>query len=276
MVETAVLARLLPAFVNIARAAGGLTLRWWRPGEALPADAKADGSPVTEADRAAEVLIASALRRLTPSVPVIGEEAVAEGRAAPETVAEAAACWLVDPVDGTREFVAGRDSFTVNLGLLIDGVPTLGVIDRPAVGETYWALTGVGAFRRRGDAPAERLSVRPPPAEGLTVVASRSHDDPAAVKSLLADRSVAGFVQVGSSLKFCAVAAGEADFYPRLGPTSEWDTAAGHAIVAAAGGRVRTLTGEPLTYGKPGLINPGFVVDADLAPRGDGGVSGEG
>lgn len=254
------LAGLLPALIDVARAAGRLTLHWWQPGRASVAQDKADGSPVTAADRAAEEVIAGRLARLTPEIPIVGEEAVAEGRTSPDIVAGAEWCWLVDPVDGTKEFIAGRDSFTVNLGLLHLGSPILGIVDRPALGETFWGLLGTGAFRRGATGPAARIRVRRPPPDGLTVVASRNHDDPTEVRRLLGDRPVAGIVHVGSSLKMCAIAAGEADFYPRLGPTSEWDTAAGHAIVLAAGGRFTALDGGPFGYGKPGLRNPGFLV----------------
>lgn len=259
----AIAARLLPSAINAARAAGLLTLEWFRPGEGTSADIKQDGSPVTAADVAAEALILAALRKSAPNVPIIAEEGQANGSGDTLSESHSRLFWLVDPVDGTKEFVAGRRSYTVNIGLVWDRVPIMGVIDQPALGRTYWGIVGLGAFRRDPSQKTlvERIRVRRAPSEGLTVVASRSHDPERELRRFLAGRKVRNTINVGSSLKFCTVAEGAADFYPRLGPTSEWDTAAGHAIVVAAGARVRTIDGGPFEYRKPGWRNGGFVVD---------------
>ena len=215
---------------------------------------KSDASPVTEADERAEALIVPALQALAPEVPVVAEEAVAAGRV-PEVGRR---FWLVDPLDGTKEFISRNGEFTVNIALVEDGAPRLGVVLAPALGRLFAGVVGQGAWVEE-DGQRRAIAVRKPPAEGLTVVASRSHGDAAALEAFLAGRRVARQVSAGSSLKLCLVAAGEADCYPRLGRTMEWDIAAGHAVLAAAGGRVGTVAGEPLRYGKPGFDNPHFV-----------------
>jgi 3'(2'), 5'-bisphosphate nucleotidase len=215
---------------------------------------KADRSPVTEADLRAEAVILAGLAGLTPDTPVISEEQAAAG-AAP---AAAERFWLVDPLDGTREFVQRNGEFTVNIALIEAGAPTLGVVFAPALGRLFAGAQGLGAWTEDA-AGRRRIGCRAVPAAGLTVVASRSHGDAAALDRFLAAHKVAATASAGSSLKFCLVAAGEADLYPRLGRTMEWDTAAGHAVLSAAGGRVSTLDGAALRYGKPGLENPHFV-----------------
>jgi len=218
---------------------------------------KADASPVTEADERAEALIVPALQALAPDVPVVAEEAVAAGR----VPVVGRRFWLVDPLDGTKEFVSRNGEFTVNIALIEDGTPRLGVVLAPALGpggRLFAGAVGDGAWLEEGGA-RRAIAARVPPAEGLTVVSSRSHGDAAALEAFLAGRAVARSVTAGSSLKLCLLAAGEADCYPRLGRTMEWDIAAGHAVLAAAGGRVDTLDGAPLTYGKPGFENPHFV-----------------
>jgi 3'(2'), 5'-bisphosphate nucleotidase len=222
---------------------------------------KADESPVTEADERAEALIVPALQALAPDVPVVAEEAVAAGGM--PVVGDR--FWLVDPLDGTREFIGRNGEFTVNIALICDGAPVLGVVYAPALDRLFAGASGAGA----ADGPAlawveqggERRAIgcRPVPAEGLTVVASRSHGDAAALDAFLAGRRVAALARAGSSLKLCLIAAGEADLYPRLGRTMEWDIAAGHAVLVAAGGQVTRLDGAPLRYGKPGFENPHFV-----------------
>jgi 3'(2'), 5'-bisphosphate nucleotidase len=191
---------------------------------------------------------------LTPDIPVISEEQAAAGLAPPA----GERFWLVDPLDGTREFIQRNGEFTINIALIEAGAPTLGVVLAPALGRLFAGAVGHGA--RTHDASGERsITCRNAPAEGVTVVASRSHGDADALEIFLAEHKVAAQTSAGSSLKFCLVAAGEADLYPRLGRTMEWDTAAGHAVLAAAGGRVMTLDGMDLRYGKPGLDNPHFV-----------------
>jgi 3'(2'), 5'-bisphosphate nucleotidase len=215
---------------------------------------KTDASPVTLADEQAEAVIVAALRELAPGVPIVAEEAVAAGQ-----VPQAAArFWLVDPLDGTKEFISRNGEFTVNIALVEDGAPVLGVVLAPAIGRLFAGSVGQGAWVEEG---GERRPIhcRQVPPEGLTVVASRSHGDADALDAFLGGRLVAALRNAGSSLKLCLVAAGEADLYPRLGRTMEWDIAAGHAVLAAAGGRVTDLAGAPLRYGKPGFDNPHFV-----------------
>ena len=215
---------------------------------------KQDASPVTLADERAEEAIVAALRELTPDVPIIAEEAVAAGRV-PEVHDR---FWLVDPLDGTKEFISRNGEFTVNIALIQDGAHLLGVVYAPAIGRLFAGLDGETAYVE--DAGGRRpIRCRATPAEGITVVASRSHGDAAALDAFLGTRKVASLKNAGSSLKLCLVAAGEADLYPRLGRTMEWDIAAGHAVLAAAGGRVTDVAGAPLRYGKPGFENPHFV-----------------
>ncbi|MGH8130041.1 MAG: 3'(2'),5'-bisphosphate nucleotidase CysQ family protein, partial [Steroidobacteraceae bacterium] len=166
--------------------------------------------------------------------------------------------WLVDALDGTRDFVKRNGEFTVNIALVEHGEPTLGVVLAPALGRVFGGAPGLGAFAQK-DGERRAIACRRTPAEGLTVVSSRSHEDREALEAFLAGRRVASCNYAGSSLKFCLVAAGEADLYPRLGRTMEWDTAAGHAVLAAAGGRVTGLDGKHLRYGKPQFANPHFV-----------------
>jgi 3'(2'), 5'-bisphosphate nucleotidase len=215
---------------------------------------KDDASPVTEADERAEHVIAEALAHIAPDIPLVAEEAVAAGHV-PEVGAR---FWLVDPLDGTREFISRNGEFTVNVALVEDGVPTLGVVLAPALGRLFAGAAGVGAFIEEAGG-RRTIAARTPPAEGLTVVASRSHGDAAALAEFLDGQRIATLKNAGSSLKLCLVAAGEADLYPRLGRTMEWDIAAGHAVLAAAGGSVHATDGSALTYGKPGFDNPHFV-----------------
>lgn len=238
----------------VAERAGAAVLAHYRAGAAV--DWKEDGSPVTSADREAEALIAAGLDALDPSVPVVAEEAASAGAA---TEPGGGRFWLVDPLDGTREFIAGRPEFTVNVALIEDGAPVLGVVHAPALGETCLAAAGGPAWRARGGGPAREIRARRVPPEGAVVVSSRRHGDRARLAALVGGLPVAAHRTLGSSLKFCALAAAEADLYPRYGPTSEWDTAAGHAVLAAAGGGVATLDGAPLRYGKAGFRNPEFI-----------------
>jgi 3'(2'), 5'-bisphosphate nucleotidase len=215
---------------------------------------KDDASPVTEADERAEAVIVSALHALTPEVPIVAEEAVAAGR----TPDVGERFWLVDPLDGTKEFISRNGEFTVNIALVEHGTPVLGVVYAPALGRMFAGAVGGDVFVE--DAQGRRsIRCRTVPGEGLTVVASRSHGDAAALDAFLGGRKVASLKNAGSSLKLCLVAAGEADLYPRLGRTMEWDIAAGHAVLAAAGGGVTDLSGTPMRYGKPGFDNPHFV-----------------
>lgn len=214
---------------------------------------KADGSPLTAADLAAHAAILDGLRAFCPQFPIISEEDAAFMPAPPETP-----FILVDPLDGTREFLSGNGEFTVNIALIEDGEPVAGVVFAPAVGRLWSGATGAGAEMARGEATPQPIRCRRPGAEGLVAVASRSHRD-AGTDAFLAAQAVAGLRSVGSSLKFCLVAEGEADVYPRFGPTMEWDTAAGQAVLLAAGGRVLTPEGEAFRYGKPGWRNGPFI-----------------
>jgi 3'(2'), 5'-bisphosphate nucleotidase len=215
---------------------------------------KGDASPVTAADERAEAVILAGLARIAPGIPVVAEEEVAAGRV-PE-VGER--FWLVDPLDGTKEFISRNGEFTVNIALVERGRPVLGLVFAPAVGRLFGGAEGQGAWVE--DPGGRRtITTRAVPAAGLTVVASRSHGDEAALDAFLAGRTVASRTNAGSSLKLCLVAAGEADVYPRLGRTMEWDIAAGDAVLRAAGGIVNTVAGPVLQYGKPGFDNPHFA-----------------
>ena len=214
---------------------------------------KGDDSPVTEADHAAEALIAAGLRQATPAIQVIAEEEAAAGLA--HTVA--ADYWLVDPLDGTREFAAGRDQFTVNIGLVRHDVPVLGVVAVPALGELFGGIIGRGAWKRTA-AGQQPVATRAVPPEGLTVVASRHYASDPKLAELLGGLPVASVANYGSALKIVRVAEGAADFYPRLGRTMEWDTAGPQAVLAAAGGRLVDTAGQALRYGKPAWENPPF------------------
>lgn len=234
----------------IARAAGEKILEVAARGAAVRE--KRDRSPVTDADLAASRAIVGELRSLTPGVPVVSEEA------SEPDIGGAPRFWLVDPLDGTREFIAGRDEYTVNIALVASGIPVLGVVLAPARRVLYGGAEGKGAWRETGEGPRTPIAARSAPRTGLVAAASRSHSNPD-TDAWLAGAGVTELVRAGSSLKFCLIAEGAADVYPRLGRTMEWDTAAAHAVLAAAGGSVSTLAGAPLTYGKPGLENPHFV-----------------
>jgi 3'(2'), 5'-bisphosphate nucleotidase len=240
------------ALCEIAREAGAAILKVYA--SEFEVRRKSDRSPVTDADLIAEGIIVSALSRLMPSVPVVSEED-ADGQVAPPAGAR---FWLVDPLDGTREFVRRNGEFTVNIALVEAGSPLLGVIYAPAKEVLYFGAAPTGAFEER-DGERRRIACSRPPVDGLRVITSRSSADNAPWRTLLGGRRVASCATMGSSLKFGVLASGQADIYPRIGRTSEWDTAAGHAIVAAAGGRVTDAEGVELSYGKPGFRNPSFV-----------------
>jgi len=217
---------------------------------------KADTSPVTEADEKAEALILAELRVLTPQIPIVSEEAASAGH----TPDIGARFWLVDPLDGTKEFISRNGEFTVNIALIEEQRPTLGVVYAPALDRLFCGVEGGGA-RVEEASGSRRIACRRVPSSGLTVVSSRSHGDAAALDQFLSGRRVAASVNAGSSLKFCLIAAGEADLYPRFGRTMEWDIAAGDAVLRAAGGRVIELDGREMRYGKPGFANPHFIAE---------------
>jgi 3'(2'), 5'-bisphosphate nucleotidase len=249
---------LLDPVLAIAREAGRAILAVYE--SAFAVEIKDDRSPLTAADRAAHAVIARGLAALTPAVPVWSEES------ATAPFAERSrwpAFWLVDPLDGTKEFIKRNGEFTVNIALVAGHAPVLGVVHVPALGRDYWGARGAGAFRRdAGSAPRPVAVTRPAPPK-VRVVGSRSHGGES-LAGFLAAVGTHELVAMGSSLKFCLVAEGAADVYPRLGPTSEWDTAAAQAVVEAAGGAVVDLAGQPLRYNPgPGVLNPHFLVYGD-------------
>jgi 3'(2'), 5'-bisphosphate nucleotidase len=270
---------LLEAMVVGARAAGAAVLKLVAAG--FEVETKSDQSPVTICDRAAERLILRALAEAAPGVPVIAEEEVAAGR----IPAHDDTYFLVDPLDGTKEFVRGGDDYTVNIGLIDRGQPKLGVVYQPATGKLWGGLVGAneGAFIDEGGSrrPIHCREL----GEARAAVASKSHFTQSTADYLAQAIGLCDHVSIGSSLKFCIVAEGKADIYPRLSPTSEWDTAAGHAVLLAAGGRVDGLDGTPLTYGKKAFLNLGFCATAGwhapaiagfMQPSGGGGELPEG
>ena len=246
-------AALLSLAADLARRAGALILAVRARGfETLQ---KEDRTPVTEADHQAEALIVAGLREATPDIPVIAEEEAAAGLSHDPC----AVYWLVDPLDGTREFAAGRDEFTVNIGLVRHGAPALGAVGVPAYGELFGGIVATGVAWKRTVAGEQAIAARTPPADGLTVLASRHYATDERLHAFLAGRPVASVTHIGSALKIVRVAEGAADLYPRLGRTMEWDTAGPHAVLAAAGGRLVDMAGAPLGYGKPSWENPPFV-----------------
>ncbi len=254
-------AALAASLCEIAHRAGSEVLAVY--GSDFAVRDKADASPVTEADTRAERVILDGLAACAPGVAVVAEESAAAGNV-PDV--DGRPFFLVDPLDGTREFIGRNGEFTVNIALVEDGAPTAGVVHLPALGETFWTAGDGAAWRVRGAGPPERIACRRP-GRRLVAIASRSHRS-AGTDAYLRRFEVAETVSAGSSLKLCRIAEGAADLYPRLGRTMEWDIAAGHALVAAAGGSVETLAGEPIAYGKPEFENPHFVARG-LPPEAD-------
>ena len=255
---------LLPVVLAAAR----IQMRYFRAGTAVLT--KTDASPVTVADQESEALIEKALAALAPNLPVVAEEAAAAGRVPKLNGDAGQEFFLVDPLDGTREFIADRPEFTINIALIRDGAPRFGIIYAPALGVLY-ATLGDGdaiealvkptaAVTHFAELDATRIRSRAAPADGLVAIASRSHGT-AGTEAFLGQYKVKRRTSAGSSLKFGELAKGAADIYPRLGRTCEWDTAAGQAILVAAGGSVTTLDGVPLRYGKTAdrFLNPDFV-----------------
>jgi 3'(2'), 5'-bisphosphate nucleotidase len=256
------LAALLPPVLDAVAAAGTAILEVYAT--AHDVEYKADDSPLTRADRAAHEILAARLAAITPGLPVLSEEHEAgHPRAVRGDWPE---YWLVDPLDGTKEFISRNGEFTVNVALVRDHRPVLGVVAAPALGLTYFAADGVGAFRCEDGGQPEPIHTRPA-ADPLVVVGSRSHRGDS-LDGVLARLGPHELRPMGSALKFCLVAEGAADFYPRLGPTSEWDTAAAQAVVEMAGGAVTTLGGAPLRYNeRDTLLNPHFMAFGDRGRR---------
>jgi 3'(2'), 5'-bisphosphate nucleotidase len=243
--------QLLEQLIPIVRDAGNLVMAVYAG--KIEVGVKSDASLVTEADRAAEAYLTQALVLLTPSIPIVAEEAVAESGlpSVQDTF------WLVDPLDGTKEFVSRNGEFTVNVALIEDGKPVLGVVYAPALGLLYGG--GATGSWLEQDGRRDPIRCRRAPLEGISVVVSRSHGNDVALDAFLKDLPVLDTVSVGSSLKLCLVASGRADLYPRLGRTMEWDIAAGHAVLLGAGGDLECLDGQPFRYGKPSFENPHFA-----------------
>ena len=249
---------LLPAVLDAVSHASTAILEVYATGHEV--EYKADESPITRADRAAHEILASQLAELTPAIPVLSEEA--EAAHAYSVRGAWPQLWLVDPLDGTREFINRNGEFTVNVALVRGHRPVLGVVAAPALGLVYYAAEGHGAFRVHGRQAPDAIRVRKA-ADPLVVVGSRSHRGDS-LDGLLAKLGPHEMRPMGSALKFCLVAEGSADFYPRLGPTSEWDTAAAQAVLEVAGGAVTTLDGAPLRYNRRDtLLNPHFIAYGD-------------
>jgi 3'(2'), 5'-bisphosphate nucleotidase len=264
VIKSAKPSAFVTSLVQLAQVAGREIMNIY--GTDFSAKAKSDLTPVTEADERAERVILAGLAAAWPDIPVISEEAASAGHI-PEVSNR---FFLVDPLDGTKEFISRNGEFTVNIALIENGTSTHGVVFAPALSRLFWGEVGHGAAQAKvsvDDSSTkiqwQALAVRSLPTEGATVVASRSHRD-AATESYLARQKVKSIVAAGSSLKFCIIAAGEADLYPRFGRTMEWDTAAGHAVLSAAGGKVICEDGEHLAYGKNhrGFDNPAFIASA--------------
>lgn len=255
------LQRLAPEVLTLARLAGQAVMRVFEPYSAgliaARLDDKADESPLTVADLESHNAIVKGLNALVPDLPIVSEEDVSSEfcRTSCDTY------WLIDPLDGTKEFLAKSDEFTINIALIERGVSVWGVVYAPALDLLYWGGKGLGSFCQNGNV-VDRLQVQEPQPK-CRVVSSKSHFNEA-TREFLDKLGDIELVQAGSSLKFCRVAEGAADIYPRLGPTCEWDTAAAQAVLEGAGGHVVDLKGCALRYGKPDILNPYFVALSDL------------
>lgn len=254
--QLTMLNQLLPQVLGIAKDAGDAIMQIYEQfGNEITY--KSDSSPLTDADLASDRVIADGLSKVTPDWPILSEESV---HSSYDSRSSWKRFWLVDPLDGTKEFIKRNGEFTVNIALIENGAPILGVVYGPALDVCFFAAKGAGAFVERNKMPAQRISVKPPANdEIIRVVSSRSHSGER-TEALLNRLGGYESVSMGSSLKFCLVAEGAAHFYPRLGPTMEWDTAAAHAVVDEAGGMVCDLSGIELKYNKPDLHNPEFLV----------------
>ena len=258
---TATREQLLEAARRAALRAGEAILEVYAT--AFDVHQKTDNTPVTAADLAAERIIVTMLTEAAPGIPIASEELV-EAEGLPPW---ASRFWVVDPLDGTKEFIARNGEFAVLIALVEDGIPVLGVVHGPALGVTYAAYGPGTATRQTNGGRPEPICAGPPGPDGLVVIHSRSHENSRRLAEFLQPFPVRERKKCGSALKFGVIAAGEADLYPRFGTTMEWDTAAGQAILEAAGGRVETLAGTPLRYGKPGLKNDGFLAWGRRSPE---------
>lgn len=250
--------------IEIARKAGAAIMEIYKTD--FEVRTKDDASPVTEADEAAEAIILPGLLALTPDVKIVSEESAGAGNV-PDVSDETDFFWLVDPLDGTKEFIKRNGEFTVNIALIAKGVPIMGVVYAPALEKLYFGgPDGAKLIENNTDPKTTTITVRPMPEDGIVVVGSRSHGDPDAMKAFLGDLKVREMRPAGSSLKLCLIAQGEADLYPRLGRTMEWDIGAGHAVLAAAGGTVENMDGRPFVYGKGDFANPYFIARSPSVP----------
>lgn len=253
------LPQLLPEVIALAREAGRTILEVYGKSSYAVSE-KEDRSPLTEADLRSEKLILAGLRRIAPEIPVLSEET---GQVPWATRRAWSRLWVVDPLDGTREFIGRNGEFTVNIALVQDGRAVLGVVHAPALGRTYFGCEGAGSFRSDAEAAGRPVRVAKRGPGPVRVVGSRSHRG-SSLDAFLERVGPHELVEVGSSLKLCLVAEGAADVYPRLGPTCEWDTAAGQCVLEQAGGQVVTLEGQPLSYNsRAEVLNPSFVGYAD-------------
>lgn len=243
---------ILPDVIKIADEASEKVLHIYQSD--FKVNYKEDHSPITAADIASHDIIVKGLRNISRDIPILSEE----GAEIPwEERKKWRRFWLIDPIDGTKDFTQRTGEFTVNIAMIEDGEPVMGVVTAPALKEAFWGIKGEGAHMRDRTGRVHRIRVADPK-ETLRVVASKNHlneETRAFIEALGSHETV----QAGSSLKFCRIAEGHADIYPRMGPTSEWDTAAAHAVLVAAGGKVQTPEGQTLVYGKENILNPNFI-----------------
>lgn len=243
---------ILPDVIKVADAASEKVLHIYESN--FKVEYKEDQSPITAADVASHEVIIHGLRSISRDIPILSEE----GKSIPwEERRHWHRFWLIDPIDGTKDFTQRTGEFTVNIALIENGEPVMGVVTAPALKEAYWGVVGEGAYKRDRTGKVHRIRVAEPK-DAKRVVASKNHLNEE-TRQFIDTLGEHDLVQAGSSLKFCRIAEGHADIYPRLGPTCEWDTAAAHAVLLAAGGRIETLEGDPLKYGKEDVLNPFFV-----------------
>ncbi|MDA8561862.1 3'(2'),5'-bisphosphate nucleotidase CysQ [Gammaproteobacteria bacterium] len=243
--------KLLPEIINLTWLASERIINLYN--NKIDFKLKSDCSPLTAADIASHNVIIEGLSKLTPKIPIISEEGSDKIDSTCETY------WLVDPLDGTKEFINKNDEFTINIALIENNNPTLGVVCAPALNILYSGIVGKKAFKENNKNEKHEIYVKKCNNKGLIVVGSRSHNNMDEMNAFLKDFKISDFIGVGSSLKFCLIAEGKADIYPRLGRTMEWDIAAGHAVLKAAGGFVTTINGSPMIYGKPNRENSYFI-----------------
>lgn len=250
---------LIEQLLPIARSAGDAIMAIYASGS-TEVQHKEDASPVTKADLAAHRVLAAQLAPLLPDCPVVSEEDAGSQAFRQQS----GRFWLIDPLDGTKEFIARNGEFTVNIALIVDGQSVLGVVHAPVMDEMYWGGLGLGAFRCHRCVANEKVAIKVSASEASScrVVASKNHLNDA-TQSFIERLGAVSLIQAGSSLKFCRVAEGAADIYPRLAPTCEWDTAAAQAVLEGAGGVVLDLDGKPLMYGKPNVLNTSFIASRD-------------